>query len=280
MIIQDSIMLAAKTLRKNNIKSPILDSELLLSEVIKKDRKYIIFNSKKKLSKKSVIDFKRLVERRKRGEPVAYLTNYKEFWKQKYYVNQNVLIPRPDTEVLIEETLKIYQSDKKLNFLDIGTGSGCLLLSILHERKNFTGYGIDISKKAINSAKFNAKLQHLSNRAKFYNSDIDKFFIGKYDLIISNPPYIKNSDLKYLDKDISCFEPKVALDGGCDGFAKITKVISRASNLIKKSGKFILEIGCHQRYKTIKKLEDNNFFINKIIKDYGNNDRCIVSTKI
>ena len=83
-----------------------------------------------------------------------------------------------------------------------------------------------------------------------------------------------------MDKDISCFEPKVALDGGCDGFAKITKVISRASNLIKKSGKFILEIGCHQRYKTIKKLEDNNFFINKIIKDYGNNDRCIVSTKI
>ena len=280
MNIHETIVKAAKILEGNNIKTPYLDSELLLSKIIKKDRKYIILNSKKKLDEYYLRNFNKLIERRKRGEPIAYLINFKEFWKQKYFIDKNVLIPRPDTEILVEETLRLYEKEKKLNILDIGTGSGCLLLSILKERKNFMGTGVDISKKALNVARFNAKLQHLGNRVKFYNSDIDKFFIGKYDLILSNPPYIKNFNIKYLEKDVACFEPKVALDGGSDGFSKITKVIVKTSNLIKKNGKFILEIGCHQRNEAVNKLKNNNFYINKIIKDYGKNDRCIISTKI
>jgi len=280
MNIYETIDKANKTLKQNNIKTSYLDSELLLSKVIKKDRKYIILNSKKILNKNYLKYFDKLIDRRKKGEPVAYLTNFKEFWKQKYFVNKNVLIPRPDSEVLVDEVLKIYEKEKKINILDIGTGSGCLLLSILNERKNFMGTGVDISKKALNVARFNAKLQHLCNRVKFYNSDIDKFFIGKYDLILSNPPYIKNFDIKYLEKDVAYFEPKVALDGGSDGFSKITKVIIKASTLIKKNGKFILEIGCHQRNEIVNKLKNRNFYINKIIKDYGKNDRCIISTKI
>jgi len=252
----------------------------LLLKTLKKDKKYILLNSKKNLSEKYLNNFNNLIYRRKKGEPVAYLTNFKEFWKQKYFINKDVLIPRPDTEVLVEETLRIYGKEKKLKILDIGTGSGCLLLSILKERKNFLGIGIDISKKALNVACFNAKMQHLSNRVKFYNSDIDKFFIGKYDLILSNPPYIKNFDLKYLDRDVVCYEPRVALDGGSDGLSKITKVINKASFLIKKSGKFILEIGCYQRNEIVKKLKNKNFYINKIIKDYGKKERCIISTKI
>ena len=155
-----------------------------------------------------------------------------------------------------------------------------MLLSILKERKNFSGIGIDISKKALNVAYFNAKIQHLTNRVKFYNSDIDKFFIGKYDIILSNPPYIKNFDLKYLDEDVVTYEPRVALDGGYDGLSKITKVIDKASCLIKKNGKLILEIGYNQRNEIVKKLKSRKFYINKIIKDYGKNDRCIISTKI
>ncbi len=280
MNIQEAINLAAILLKDSNVKTPYLDSELILSKVIKKDRKYMLLNYKKRVNKNDLIDFKKLIERRKKGEPVAYLTNYKEFWKYRYFVNKDVLIPRPDTEILVEETLKIYDKKRKLKFLDIGTGSGCLLLSILRERQNFFGIGLDISKNALKVARFNAKLQHLHNRVRFYNSDIDKFFIGKYDLILSNPPYIKKFDLKYLDRDVALYEPSLALNGGCDGFSEITKVIDKASHLIKKNGRLILEIGCYQRNKAIKKLKNKQFYINKIIKDYGKNDRCIISTKI
>ena len=280
MNIQETINKAAISLKNNDIKTPYLDSELLLLKVLHKDRKYLLLNSKETLSKEHLFQFNNLICRRKKGEPVAYLINYKEFWKEKFFVNKDVLIPRPDTEVLIEEVLTIYNNDKKLNILDIGTGSGCLLLSILKERKKFLGIGVDISKKALNVARFNAKLQHLDNRVKFYNSDIDKFFIGKYDVILSNPPYIKNFDLKYLDKDIAAYEPKVALEGGYDGLSKITKVINKASHLIKKNGKLILEMGCDQKNEIVKKLKNKRFYINKIIKDYGKNDRCIISTKI
>ena len=174
----------------------------------------------------------------------------------------------------------MYPVDNKIRVLDIGVGSGCILLSILKERKNFFGVGIDISKKAINVASFNAKIHHLENRTKFYKSDVDKFLIGKYDLVISNPPYIDKNDLKYLEKDVVNFEPKIALNGGLDGICKITKVINKASILIKKNGKFILEIGFDQKRKVIDILNNNKFYVNKVVKDYANNDRCIVSTKI
>jgi len=280
MNIEKTITKGTKLLKNSNIKNPYLDSELLLSKVIKKDRKYMILNSKKKLNSKYLENFNNLISRRKRGEPVAYLINSKEFWKQKYFVNKHVLIPRPDSEILVEETLKLYQKRKKIKLLDIGTGSGCLLLSILKERRNFFGTGVDISKNAVNIAQFNAKSQKLNNRVKFYISDIDKFLIGKYDLILSNPPYIKKLDIKYLDNDIAFYEPKVALDGGSDGFSEITKVINKASELIKRNGKFILEIGYNQKNETINKLINKKFYINKVVKDYGENDRCIISTKI
>jgi release factor glutamine methyltransferase len=221
-----------------------------------------------------------LIERRKKGEPIAYLINKKEFWKDEFFVNKDVLIPRPDTELIIDQVLKIYSKDVQLQVLDIGTGSGCILLSILKERNNFYGTGIDISKKSIKVSKFNAKQLNLINRVKFFHSSVDNFKIGKYDLVVSNPPYIELFNLKYLEKDVVSFEPKLALSGGYDGFSKIRKVIIRASNLIKKNGKFILEIGFNQKNKVKKILKEKGFYVNKTIRDYGNNDRCIVSTKI
>ena len=280
MNIQTLLNKANKTLSNSSSKSPKLDSEILLSEAINKNRQYLILNSNEELIKKNIKSFENLLKRRKRGEPIAYLVKKKEFWKQNFYINKNVLIPRPDTELLVEETLKLFNVNSKLNILDIGTGSGCILLSILKERRNFFGTGIDISKKAINVARFNAKMHQLSNRVKFYNSDVDKFLIGKYDLVVSNPPYIKRQDLKYLEVDVKGFEPKLALDGGKDGFSKITKVISKTSTLLKKNGRFILEIGFGQKKKILSILKQNNFFINKVVKDYGKNDRCIISTKI
>ena len=267
-------------LQKHKISNPQLDSEILLSNSIEKDKKYIILNPKELLNSEQLKKFKSLIERRKNGEPIAYLINKKEFWKDEFFVNKDVLIPRPDTELIIEQVLKIYSSGVQLQALDIGTGSGCILLSILKERPNFYGTGIDISKKSINVSKFNAKRLNLMNRVKFIHSSVDNFKIGKYDLIVSNPPYIELLNLKYLEKDIVNFEPKLALSGGLDGFSKIRKVISKARALIKKNGKFILEIGFNQKNKVKKILNNEGFYVNKAIKDYGNNDRCLVSTKI
>ena len=280
MNIENTLNHAVKVLSKFNIKSPILDSEILLSKAISKDRKYIILNSNKKINKENLEDFNNLIERRKKGEPIAYITNNKEFWNDSFYVDKNVLIPRPDTELIIDQVLKIFQKNKQLQLLDIGVGSGCILLSLLKERPNFFGTGIDISKKSINISKYNAKILQLTNRVKFYNSDVDNFKIGKYDLIVSNPPYIDLLNLKYLERDVINFEPRLALSGGLDGFSKIRKVISKAKNLIKINGKLILEIGFSQTEKARKILKENGFYTNKVIKDYGKKDRCIVSTKI
>ena len=280
MNIENILSEGINILQKNKIANPQLDSEILLSNSIKRDKKHIILNPKEILNSEQLGKFKSLIERRKKGEPIAYIINKKEFWKDEFFVNKDVLIPRPDSELIIEQVLKIYSKDVQLQVLDIGTGSGCILLSILKERYNFYGTGIDISKKSINVSKFNAKQLNLTNRVKFFHSSVDNFNNGKYDIIVSNPPYIEQLSLKYLEKDVVNFEPKLALSGGFDGFSKIRKVINKASILIKKNGKFILEIGFNQKNKVIKILKEEGFYVNKAIKDYGNNDRCIISTKI
>jgi release factor glutamine methyltransferase len=280
MNIENILKEGISILQKNKIANPQLDSEILLSNSIKRDKKHIILNPKEVLNSEQLGKFKSLIERRKKGEPIAYLINKKEFWKDEFFVNKDVLIPRPDSELIIEQVLKIYSKDDQLQILDIGTGSGCILLSILKERSNFYGTGIDISKKSINVSKFNAKQLNLTNRVKFFHSSVDNFNNGKYDIIVSNPPYIEQLSLKYLEKDVVNFEPKLALSGGFDGFSKIRKVINKTSILIKKNGKFILEIGFNQKNKVIKILKEEGFYVNKAIKDYGNNDRCIISTKI
>jgi release factor glutamine methyltransferase len=280
MNIENILNEGINILQKHKIANPQLDSEILLSNLIKRDKKHIILNPKEILSLEQLREFKSLIERRKKGEPIAYLISKKEFWKDEFFVNKDVLIPRPDTEIIIEQVLKIYSKNVQLQILDIGTGSGCILLSILKERSNFYGTGIDISKKSINVSKFNAKQLNLTNRVKFFHSSVDNFNNGKYDIVVSNPPYIEHLSLKYLEKDVVNFEPKLALSGGFDGFSKIRKVINKASILIKKNGKFILEIGFNQKNKVIKILNEEGFYVNKAIKDYGNNDRCIISTKI
>ena len=280
MNIENILIEGTNTLKQSGVSNPQLDCEILLSNSINKDKKYIILNPKQILNDGQLSDFKNLIEKRKKGEPIAYLINKKEFWNNEFFVNKDVLIPRPDTELIVEEVLKIYSKNTHLQVLDIGTGSGCILLSILNERKYFHGTGIDISKKSINVSKFNAKKLNLVNRIKFFHSSVDNFTAGKYDLIVSNPPYIELVSLKYLEKDIVNFEPKLALSGGFDGFSKIRKVINKANYLIKKNGKFILEIGFNQKNKVKEILKQEGFYINKAVRDYGNNDRCIISTKI
>mgnify|MGYP001306469573 FL=1 len=279
MNILTAINGASEVLKKNHINSAKLDSEILLSKVMKQDRKYIILNLDKELKNEYLKAFNDLITKRSLGQPIAYLIGKKDFWKYEFCVSKETLIPRPDTEILIDYILKITKQKTNLKILDIGTGSGCILLSILKEKKDFRGTGIDISNKCLEISKINASLLDISSRVKFIKSNVDNFFYGKYDLIISNPPYIKLLDLKYLDRDVN-FEPKLALNGGLDGISKIKKVINRSSELIKKNGKLVLEIGFDQKHKVKKLLKDKGFYINKVLKDYANNDRCIVGIKI
>jgi release factor glutamine methyltransferase len=280
MKLQKAIHDAYQDLKSSNIKSALLDSELLMAKVLNENREHIVLNLNKDIAKKDYDNFQNMVNQRIEGKPIAYLMNKKFFWKYEFYVNEHVLIPRPDTELIIEQVLKIYKNKNKINFLDIGSGSGCILLSILKERKNFQGTGVDISNHTLKVCNINAFKLGVKNRMKLYNSDIDKFVLGKYDLIISNPPYIKNLDLKYLDKDVIKFEPKLALDGGLDGISEIRKVIKKSSELIKYGGKLILEIAYNQTREVKKLLKKNGFYTNSVVKDLASNDRCIISTKI
>ena len=280
MNVQTAIQEANKRLKEKNIKSFQLDSEILMSKILKKDRKFILLNPSTELEKENLNNFWNLIQQRSRGRPVAYLLGKKYFWKYEFIVNDDVLIPRPDSELIVEQTLNLTKHRSNISILDVGVGSGCILLSILKEKKDFYGTGLDINKKSLKICKINAYNLEITKRLKFFKSDIDNFSYGKYDLIISNPPYIKKLDLQYLEKDIINFEPKLALDGGLEGTSEISKVINKSSELIKKNGKLILEIAFNQRNKVSKLLKKRGFYINKIIKDYANNDRCIISTKI
>jgi len=280
MNIHTAIQKGKLFLKEKKIKTSDLDSQILMSKAINKEKKFIILNFNKKLSKKNLEYFYNLIDQRANGKPIAYLVEKKDFWKYEFLVSKDVLIPRPDTEIIIEQVLELTKNKNKLNFLDIGVGSGCLLLSILKEKKSFYGTGIDISNKCLSITRVNGHKLGVINRVKLFKSDIDNFQYDKYDLIISNPPYIKKNDLKYLEKGIVGFEPKKALDGGVDGLSEIRKVINKSSELLKKNGLLILEIGFDQKNKVKRILQNKKFYIKKIVKDLSNNDRCIISVRI
>ncbi|MDC3082514.1 peptide chain release factor N(5)-glutamine methyltransferase [Candidatus Pelagibacter sp.] len=267
-------------LKKNQIKNPYLDVELILSKVVKKKREEIILNINNKLNNKDILKFKKYLLRRCQKEPMAYILGYKHFWKHKFFTNKSVLIPRPDTELLIEESLKYLPNEKSKKILDIGTGSGCIAVSLIKERPKCTATAIDVSIKAINVAKTNAKLHQLENKINFINIDIDKYKSYNYDLIVSNPPYINRVELNRLDDDIKFHEPILALSGGSDGLRDLKKVILKSKKLLKTNGKLILEIGNKQKSQCAKILNENKFYINKISTDLSGADRCIVSTKL
>ena len=278
MKIIDNLKDGYQILKENNISSYKIDCEILMSQTLDISREEVLLNLEKEIKKKEREIYFNLINRRKKNEPIAYITNNKCFWRDKFITNKNVLIPRPDSEHLVEQTLRIIKKNQTKRILDVGVGSGCLSISILKERLYCKCDAIDLSINALKLAKINANLHQLSDRIKFYKRDVDNFCIDKYDLIISNPPYIKKHKIKYLGT--INYEPKIALDGGLDGLKVIRKVILKSKYLLKINGKLILEIGYDQKYKVLNFLRKNNFFINNIIKDYGKIERCIVSTKI
>ena len=243
-------------------------------------REKILTNLNENINFKNFKKYIKLLSRREKKEPTAYIIKKKEFWKNNFYINSNVLIPRNETELIVEEVLKKMNTNSSKRILEIGTGSGCIIISIMKERPNCIATAIDISKKALNIAKFNAKIHHLINKINFINIDIDKINDSNYDFVISNPPYINAFDLSRLDVSVRSFEPHIALEAGIDGFREIKKLIIKSKKLLKKNGKLIFEIGKNQCMKTKKILRENGYYINHVINDISSIPRVIVSTKI
>jgi release factor glutamine methyltransferase len=282
MLVNEAISFAEQELKKTDNLNSRLDSEILVSHLINIPRENIYSKLKEDLQLDKVEKLKQLVNRRAKKEPIAYILNNKEFWSTNFYVDRSVLIPRPETEVLIDLLLsKISNKNKYLDVLDIGTGSGCILISLLKELKKARGVGVDKSSKAIAIAKKNSLLNKIDNRICFKNISLEQInFDKKFDIIVSNPPYLSNVSLKNLDFDIRLYEPKAALQGGVQGVDLLNKIIYLASKILKINGLLALEIGDNQFHILAKYLKENRF---KILKKYtliNKQVRCLLATKL
>jgi release factor glutamine methyltransferase len=282
MLVNEAINFAEQELKKTNNLNSRLDSEILVSYLINIPRENIYSKLKEDLQLDKVEKLKQLVNRRAKKEPIAYILNNKEFWSSNFYVDRSVLIPRPETEVLIDLLLsRITNKNKYLDVLDIGTGSGCILISLLKELTKARGVGVDKSSKAIAIAKKNSSLNKIHNRICFKNISLEQInFDKKFDIIVSNPPYLSNVSLKNLDFDIRLYEPKVALQGGVQGVDLLNKIIYLASKILKINGLLALEIGDNQFHILAKYLKENRF---KILKKYtliNKQVRCLLATKL
>ena len=279
MILENTIKQASQLLKNKNIISHELDVQVILSDIMGVTRDFFIANSHINVSINTIKKFNHAIKRRINREPVAYIIGKKEFWSQDFAVNHATLVPRPETELLIYKVVDFFKNER-INVLDIGTGSGCILLSILKELDLSRGVGIDISTKAIQIAKVNSKNLNLFYRSKFKVIDLSKFNIGKYDLIVSNPPYIPSKDIKNLSKDITNYEPLTALNGGSDGLDLIKKVIYKSNHLLKREGLLALEIGHSQYQKVSCILRSNGYREMSKEYDFNRNVRCIIGTKV
>jgi release factor glutamine methyltransferase len=282
MLVNEAIAFAEQELKRSNNLNSRLDSEILVSHLINIPRESIYSKLKENLPSNKTEELQKLVSRRVKKEPIAYILNNKEFWSTNFYVDRSVLIPRPETEVLIDLILsKINNKNNYLNILDVGTGSGCILISLLKELARAKGIGVDKSSKAIAIAKKNSISQQVDNRALFKSVNLEEIkFDKKFDLIVSNPPYLPDVSLKNLNSDIKLYEPKIALQGGVQGVDFLYKIIDLASKILKINGLLALEIGDNQFHILAKYLNKNRF---KILDKYiliNKQVRCLLATKL
>ena len=278
MTIKQAMIKGITLLKLENITTPKLKARLLLQFVLKKPRQYLIVYDNQKLTKLQEKEYLESIERLKQGEPIEHITHHKEFMKLNFYVDENVLIPRQDTEILVEEVIKIAKKIKAKKILDLCTGSGAIAISLAKYLENVKLTALDISGKALDIAIANAKNNQVQDQITFVESNLfEELGQEKYDIIVSNPPYIKREVLNTLDREVKK-EPRLALDGGEDGLDFYRKIIDQSYNYLKYGGYICLEIGYDQKEAVFKIIEDKKQYINtSCIKDLYDNDRVIIT---
>lgn len=278
MTINQAIQNGMQILQKNNITTPKMKSRLLLQYTLKKSRQYIIANDNKQLTDKEEGQYFDYIKLMKSGMPLEYITHSKEFMKLNFFVDNNVLIPRQDTEILVEEIISIAQQNEAKYILDLCTGSGAIAVSMAKYLGNVNITAIDISKKALEIAKKNAKRNQVENKIEFIESNMfENLDFKKYDIIVSNPPYIEREEIKKLEKEVQN-EPLIALDGGKDGLEFYRKIIKKGYKYLNPNGYIGLEIGYNQKIKVEEIIKNNNMYINTYCKkDLYDNDRIIIT---
>jgi len=267
-----------KKLKQKNINNPELDLRILLKHASKQNNEIIFSNLN--IKNIDIAKFKISLQKRINRQSIAKIINSKSFWKYDFYVNNFVLDPRPETELIIEEVLNIYKNKNlKLKILDIGTGSGCIAISLAKEFKNASITAIDISQKALEVASKNSKIHNCDNQIQLKLIDF-KYLNSKFDLIVSNPPYLTNNQFNNTDPEVKNFEPKLALVGGNDGLKFYKEYSNILENLMNKKGFFVCEIGINQRQDCEEIFKNSGLFLNKIVKDLQGIERILSFSKI
>ncbi len=278
MLIKEAIKKGMIELKVNNIENPNLKARLLMQYILNKSRQYLLTHDDEELPRVQEQEYLKNIKKITKGTPLQHITHSQEFMKMNFYVNQEVLIPRPDTEVLVEETIKIAKQMKAKKILDLCTGSGVIAVSIAKYVENVEITAIDISEKALRVAKLNAKNNEVDDKIIFIKSDLfENVKKEKYDIIVSNPPYIKRDIIKKLDKEVQN-EPNIALDGGYDGLDFYRRIVSEGFDYLKYEGYLCLEIGYDQKEEVtniIKEQEKYGYIYSK--KDLNENDRVIIT---
>lgn len=258
--ISETLAKATEILTQNEIAEPRREANSLLAFALGKDKTFLIAHSEYELSDKESANFQKTLDRRAKREPLQYIRGEQEFYGLDFVITPDVLIPRPETELLVEAAIEILQTKENSRFCEIGTGSGCISVSILHAVKNAAATGADISEKALELTQMNAEKNSVADRLNLRNSDVFRNFEDeKFDLIISNPPYISISDFENLQSEVKNFEPKNALTDGGNGLSIIEKIISDAPEYLKPNCFLLMEIGFDQSNK-VKKMFDSQIW--------------------
>ena len=278
MTIKEILSKGTFMLKDNDIENPKLKARLLLQFVLDKKREYLIIYDNKNVSKVEEEKYFNVINKILSGIPLQHITHHQEFMKLDFYVNEDVLIPRPDTEILVEEVIKIAKKFKEPVILDMCTGSGAIAVSLAKYISNAKVYAIDISEKALEVAKKNALANEVGDKIEFIQSDLFENIENiKFDIIVSNPPYIKEDDIQYLDDEVRK-EPILALDGGADGVKFYREITKNAYEYLKYNGYLCYEIGYDQKIDVIEIIENENKYKNTYgLKDLYDNDRVVVT---
>lgn len=278
MTIMEAIKKGTIKLKINNISEPNLKSRLLMQFILNKDRQYVIVNDTEALNDNNEKQFFLGIQKLENGYPLEHITHKKEFMKMDFFVDENVLIPREDTEILVEEVIKIAKENNYCKILDLCTGSGIIGISLAKYLPNSKITATDISSEALKVAKKNAISNNVENQIIFVKSDLyNNLAEEKYDIIVSNPPYIEKSIIQSLDKQVKK-EPYIALDGGEDGLDFYRKIINESYRYLKYKGYLCLEIGYNQKDYVLQLIEKEGFYEKTYSKkDLYDNDRIIVT---